>query len=465
MSKRNVNRRDFLKKAGLGAAAMATLGSLVVTGKTKNGYLVESKEEYADFMVEKLSGGKYPYQLRPEVLKRMNEKFTIFSRNVWDPVRQNRPGLDENLMRKNLMEGKGLVPDNNRLDYAFMAASWSTAHFPKSPFYRWQAVNGQVKRMSKEPLGKWEPSSLEMNWEDATLAIKHASLFYGASLVGVADLNPLWLYDDIYSPSRKEREKTIPFLFDDERLEQRDDAWHIPKSMNKVIVLAFEEDYDAIMNSPGKLASAAVGDGYSRMAVTSFKLSEFIRALGYKALPAGNGVGLSIPMAIDAGLGELGRNGILLTPKFGPRVRLAKVITDMPLSIDSPISFGVKEFCEACMTCADDCPSGSITKGPMTWKGKTSSNNPGSFKWYVNQETCFDYNGFSCSNCKRNCPFNKPNNSWLHKIVRDAIKLRSVGLDKAMVTLDQASGYGEHVSDREFWKMDGSASITAREKM
>lgn len=465
MSITKVNRRDFLKKAGIGAAAMATFGSPVVLGKTKNGYLVESKEEYGGLVVEKLTAGEYPYQIKPEVLKRMSEKFTIFSRNVWDPVRHDRPELEENLTHKNLVEGKGVVPDNNRLDYAFMAASWSTANFPRSPFYRWKPVNRQVKSMTKERLGQWDPSTLDMSWEDATLALKHAALFYGASLAGIADLNHLWLYDDIYSPSREERERTIPFLLDDERLGQTDDAWYIPRSMNKVIVLAFEEDYDAIMNSPGKLASAAVGDGYSRMAVTSFKLSEFIRALGYNALPAGNGVGLSIPMAIDAGLGELGRNGLLITPKFGPRVRLSKVITDMPLTMDSPISFGAKEFCEACMTCASECPSGSITKGPMTWEGKTSSNNPGTFKWYVNQETCYDFNGFSCSSCKRNCPFNKPNNSWLHKIIRNTIQLRSVGLDKAMVTLDQASGYGKQMSDSEFWKKDGSASITAREKM
>jgi hypothetical protein len=34
-----------------------------------------------------------------------------------------------------------------------------------------------------------------------------------------------------------------------------------------------------------------------------------------------------------------------------------------------------------------------------------------------------------------------------------------------MVALDQASGYGRQVEDREFWEMDGSRSITAREKM
>ncbi|MDT8402107.1 MAG: reductive dehalogenase [Bacteroidales bacterium] len=465
MKQNEIKRRQFLRMAGLTAAGASLLGSRHVIGRTTRGYLLESESEYGGFVVEQLSGDDYPYETDPLRLKRMNEKYTIFSRNVWDPTRQDRPEKTENLTYKRLVEDKGTVPDNTRLDYAFMAASWATSSFRGSPFYSWHPVTGQVRMMTADRLGKWDPSSLEMNWEDATVAVKHAALFYGGSLAGVAKLNPLWLYDPIYSPTRDDRENTKPFITDGDKLDQGDDKWQITPSMNRVIVIAFEEDYEAIMNSPGKLASAATGDGYSRMAVTAFKLSEFIRALGYNAVPAGNGVGLSIPMAIDAGLGELGRNGLLVTPKFGPRVRIAKVLTDMPLVPDKPISFGVKEFCEACLTCANDCPSGSIGKGPMTWEGLTTSNNPGALKWYVNQETCYDYNGFSCSNCKRNCPFNKPNNSWLHKAIREIIKLRSKGLGNVMVNLDQASGYGEQVHSDNFWESDGSRSITAREKM
>ena len=195
--------------------------------------------------------------------------------------------------------------------------------------------------------------------------------------------------------------------------------------MNKVIAVAFEEDYDAIMNSPGRLASGATGNGYTRMAVTAYAIAQYIRNLGYRAIPAGNGFGLSIPMAVDAGLGEVGRNGLLVTPKYGPRVRIAKVITDMPLVPDSPIRFGVKEFCDNCMLCAEDCPSNSIPFDGQTWEGKSVSNNNGTLKWYIEPEPCNDYNGFSCSNCKRVCPFNKPNNSWLHKLIRSGIKVNS----------------------------------------
>lgn len=457
---REFHRREFLKLAGLGAAALTASPNVV--GRTKRGSLIESQEQYSGFTVEEMDANSLPYQFDPDALKAMSEKQTCFSRNVWDPLRQTRPR--ENIRHRNLVEGEGKIPNQTRLDYALMAAAWTYAR-SGGITYRWDGPFGGVRGESIVGLGPWDPADIDMNWEDASRAVKHAALFYGASLAGIAKLNPLWLYSDAFSPTREDRGRTVPVIRDTDRFEQAEDAWYIPHSMNRVIVVAFEEDYYGIANSPGRLASAATGDGYSRMAVTATTLAEFIRALGYRALPAGNGVGLSIPMAIDAGLGELGRMGLLVTPKYGPRVRIAKVITDMPLIPDKPIRFGVTEFCETCMLCADDCPSGSVTKGPQAWKGDSPSNNAGVYKWYVEPETCFDFNGFSCSNCKRVCPFTKPNNSWLHRLVRLAIDAKVKPLNDIMVTLDQASGYGKQMPDTDFWKMDGQKSITARESM
>ena len=464
MSNSSFHRRDFLKALGIGTAALGMSAAPKIISGSGNGVLVESPAEYGGFTVEKLTDQKFPYKVNPDMLKPMSERMNAFSRNVWDSSRQDRPGKTENLRVENLVKGEGKVPNQTRLDYALMAASWTYAR-SGGITYRWDGPFSAVRGESIPDLDPWNPDDIDMTWEDASRAVKHASLFFGASLAGIAKLNPLWIYSDHFSPRRDNRSQTIPVLDENDRFEQTDDAWYIPRSMNRVIALAFEEDFYGIANSPGRLASAAVGDGYSRMAVTATTLAEFIRALGYRALPAGNGVGLSISIAIDAGLGELGRMGLLITPKYGPRVRLAKVITDMPLIPDPPISFGVPEFCEACMLCADDCPSESITQGPQTWEGTSPSNNPGSYKWYVEPETCFDYNGFSCSNCKRVCPFTKPNNSWLHRMIRKFIEARVIPMNKVMATLDQASGYGRQLQDTEFWKMGGHKTITGRESM
>ncbi len=463
MENPDIKRREFLKKFGIGATAVG-LGFVPpkLIGRSKNGIILESETEYGEFFVEKLSGTTPPYEVQPGMLKRMSERMQMFSRNVWDPERQERPEKSENLMYEHLVEKEGQLPNQSRLDYALMAASWSLANFRNSPCYGWDSSNGMarmINRMNNEP---WKPDVNGMNWQDASLVVKHASLFYGASLAGISILNPKWLYSDRFSPRRDQRDRSIPVLSEDEKFEKTESAWYIPESMNRVVVLAFEEDFEAISNSPGRLASAATGNGYSRMAFTSYCLSEFIRALGYRALPAGNGTGLSIPMAIDAGLGELGRNGLLITPKYGPRVRLAKVITDMPLEPDAPIRFGVKKFCNACMVCADECPSAAISRGDPTWEGPSKSNNNGSLKWYCHVEKCYDFNGFSCSSCKRTCPFNKPNNSWLHKLIRDGIKAKIEPLDKAMVELDQAGGYGRQLQNVDFWSKAGEKKITTR---
>lgn len=463
-----MDRRDFLGIVGTGSAALGVglgvgLTAPTVLGATEAGVLVESESEYGGFLVEQLTGDAIPYQIDEQVMRRMNEKSTMFSRNVWDPERIESLRAQPNVQRQNLIDGEGKVPNQTRLDYALMAAAWRHANMEGGRDYDWNWIGGQSRSLSQ--MGRWDPADLGMTWEEVTLAVRHAALFYGASLAGVAELNPLWIYSDHFSPTREDRERTIPVISEGDRFEQTEDVWYLPESMNRVVALAFEEDYHAIANSPGRLASAAVGNGYSRMAITSSQLADFIRGLGYRAAPAGNGLGLSIPIAIDAGLGQLGRMGLLVTPKYGPRVRLAKVITDMPLVPNAPIDFGVDEFCEACMLCADDCPSESVTKGPKTWEGSSASNHPGAFKWYTKVEGCYDFNGFSCSNCKRICPFNKPNNSWLHRAIREMIEGRLVAADRMMVTLDQASGYGVQTEDTAFWKMDGQKSITAREKM
>jgi len=59
----------------------------------------------------------------------------------------------------------------------------------------------------------------------------------------------------------------------------------------------------------------------------------------------------------------LGRNGLLITPQYGPRVRISKVLTDLPLVPDEPIEFGVTEYCEKCKRCAKYCPGQAILRG------------------------------------------------------------------------------------------------------
>ena len=84
-------------------------------------------------------------------------------------------------------------------------------------------------------------------------------------------------------------------------------------------------------------------------------MARTIRGLGYPARAhiAGSNYQIMLPpVAQDAGLGELGRNGYLISSRFGARFRLGAVTTDLPLVPDSPVTLGVQEFCAACRKCA-----------------------------------------------------------------------------------------------------------------
>jgi len=117
-------------------------------------------------------------------------------------------------------------------------------------------------------------------------------------------------------------------------------------------------------------------------------------------------------MAIDAGLGALGRNGLLLTKKYGPRIRLCKILTDLPLIPDEPDTKYIGEisdYCSKCTLCAEACENDAISfeKYP-DYSAKSKSNNPHLKKWYVSGEKCFGYwvevSG-DCGNCIKACPF------------------------------------------------------------
>jgi Uncharacterized Fe-S protein len=118
----------------------------------------------------------------------------------------------------------------------------------------------------------------------------------------------------------------------------------------------------------------------------------FIKDLGYHAVPIGSDSALAIPIAIQAGLGEYSRSGLMITPEFGSNVRLCEVFTDMPLNHDKPISFGVTEFCKTCKKCAEACAPQAISYEDPTIDGpRGQMQNSGIKRWYVDPVKCLEF--------------------------------------------------------------------------
>lgn len=284
---------------------------------------------------------------------------------------------------------------------------------------------------------------------EITEKIKKVAKWFGADTVGICRLDRRW----VYSHTNNEHAYLGPGD-GTKHTSGESIVQEIPDEFQYAIVMCYEMDYDVIQYYSTYASLAATFMGYSRMAITNHHLSSFIKNIGYQVINCtNNNVALSIPMAIQAGLGDLGRNGTLITPKYGPRVRISKVITDLPLVPDSPIDFGVTEFCESCEICAEKCPSQSILYGERSIKPRNISNMEGVLKWPINAETCRAYwsrSGRDCNVCINVCPYNKPD-TWFHKLVRwcaDHIRWA----DPLFVWGDKKMGYGKARSANKFWK-------------
>lgn len=64
--------------------------------------------------------------------------------------------------------------------------------------------------------------------------------------------------------------------------------------------------------------------------------------------------------AVISNLGEIGWSKMILTPEFGPLVRVVFILTEAPLDFDEPIPPGT--LCDRCMSCAKNCTGNAIPK-------------------------------------------------------------------------------------------------------
>jgi len=172
---------------------------------------------------------------------------------------------------------------------------------------------GTVKLMSKdEDLdGEPAPQKIEFTPERAAQKIKGFARHLGAELVGIAPLNQAWVY------SRVGRAHYPGKIIGPE----------INLPHNNAIAVAIHLDRNMQQCAPQLPSNIEVFKTYLRLAGIVNTLARYIRMLGYsaRAHDVENYQVLAVPIAVDAGLGELGRNGVLITEKYGNAVKLAVV--------------------------------------------------------------------------------------------------------------------------------------------
>jgi ferredoxin len=245
--------------------------------------------------------------------------------------------------------------------------------------------------------GKISPGEAKLSDVQNTRIIKNIVKLLGSELCGICLLDQVYVYSHVG---------------------RGPEAYGLEIKLNHkyAIVFAVEMDLALISSAPTAPVIVETARKYVEAAKISIITANFIRRLGYPArahIAGSNYQCMLPPLGVEAGLGELGRLGILITHKYGPRARLGLVTTDLPLVTDEKQLSGIQDFCEKCRKCAKNCPAQAIPYGH-----KTEEN--GSLRWILNREECYRYwrkAGTDCAVCIHVCPYSKPDNLF-HDFIR-----------------------------------------------
>ena len=323
-------------------------------------------------------------------MERFNEQENVQARNTLEP------GSDD------YKEFYQRHPEWEEKDGATRELSKKAVGHPLDlPFFLQQI--GNLARLGSEGIvdGPVSPHRQELSVERATEKIKGFAHFLGAGLVRIGPLNPAHVYTNVGK------------------------TWHDPgrKCGNPItlkhenaINIALGIDPSLIKTGPVLSMISSVMRVYTSLATISTILAGYIRALGYPARAhiISNYQVLCIPLAIDAGMGELGRHGVMLTKELGSCLKLTAVTTDLPLLHDSPVDIGADEFCQDCRICAETCPGGAIPHGKKRIVR-------GVEKWVINPEACYriwNETGTDCGVCVASCPWTKQR-TFFHRLASE----------------------------------------------
>lgn len=240
------------------------------------------------------------------------------------------------------------------------------------------AFLGGIRHLAEGPVN---PNKVETDAKRITRVLKGLAEHYGACLVGVTKMK-----EEHYYSHRGRHEEN----YGDE----------VKVTHPYGIVFAVEMDKEMINRSPQVAEVIETSKAYVDVGIIGMQLAYYIRQLGYDARNHmdANYLVIAPHVAASAGLGQIGRNTLLITKKYGSRVRLGVVTTELSLDTDEPIDFGLEAFCLACGKCVRTCP------------GKAISSEDDSEKWYLEQEKCYNMwrsIGTDCGICISACPFSQ----------------------------------------------------------
>jgi reductive dehalogenase len=321
--------------------------------------------------------------------KKIDERDVIFARfdyqegtevfNEYYKRRPERKELDEEIRR---------IPDilsSSRMKKSPLMFSLASAEF--------DFIENQTIHVD----GKKSDEKIELSPLANTHVIKKIIRYLGSDCCGIAPLNQAYVYSHTgRGPEPYGQEIILKHEYG--------------------VVFAVEMDLEMVAAAPQAPVIVETGKKYIEAARISIIVADFIRRLGYSArahVAGSNYQAMLPPIAWEAGLGELGRLGTLITWKYGARARLGLVTTNLPLIAGKPKTCGIQNFCQNCQKCARNCPAQAIPFGE-----KKEEN--GVLKWILDREECYKFwrkAGTDCAVCMSVCPYSKADNPF-HNFIR-----------------------------------------------
>jgi len=354
-------------------------------------------------------------------LNRIDERDTMFSRKELKEDSERFENYYENNPDKKILDDKfrkrpGLLKPGS--------TQYNPIHFA--------AADSSFETIAKlQAMVDGEPSEdpVKVKAEEITEFIKKWSAKLGAKDCGVTELKDYHLYT---TGGRGER-------------------YGKPVMNNHKYAIAFttEMDHRMIHSAPTGSIVMESGQQYLDSGTVAIQVAKFIRNLGYSARAHidGNYQVVCPLVARDAGLGEIGRMGLLMTPKLGPRVRISVITTDLPFLIDRrEPDYSVTDFCTMCKKCAVACPSKAIS-----FKDKKDID--GVKRWQINSEACFTLwsaLGTDCGRCIAVCPFSHPDNLF-HNFIRFGIRNSKIFRWFAVIMDDAIYGKKPQTAELPDW--------------
>jgi ferredoxin len=180
----------------------------------------------------------------------------------------------------------------------------------------------------------------------------------------------------------------------------------------KYALVAIQEmDREKINTAPDLDAGEEVLSVYSSLGIAVNDIARWLRKQGVRCQanhPLG-GLVSTVPLAGKAGMGWMGQNGLLITPQFGQRQRIAPIFVEAPIFAftDSDEHRWIEEYCKKCMRCYKNCPTGAIYEEKQVRVEEITGFGPA--KTCIDREKCFPYfnETLGCSICVKVCPFSR----------------------------------------------------------